>query len=275
MTKGMTETIFVTMTDNMALKSPATENENSFYFGSLGRHHAKRLREIYRSAGWPYQDMVEVELIAAGLLERRIESTGHEVVRVTDKGMAYLVQSIQKNRTNRAPHEVLVERIAHTLAREGRLVWTNLSLRARVLTNNEEVVRWRLCRPDVFSIRNTTVAGYMEPIVHEIKVSRADLLSDLKLKQKRDSYLDVGGQCWYVLGCDSKGRPIGQEADVPEECGVLIAEADKLHVARNAAKRPATELPFAIWMALAKATPLNSGEMATDGGELLRNSFDS
>ena len=275
MNRGMTETISVTMTDNMALKSPATENENSFYFGSLGRHHAKRLREIYRSAGWPYQDMVEIELVAAGMLERRIESTGHEVVRVTDKGMAYLARSIQKNRTNRAPHEVLVERIAHTLAREGRLVWTNLSLRARVLTDNEEVVRWRLCRPDVFSIRNTTVAGYMEPIVHEIKVSRADLLSDLKLKQKRDSYLDVGGQCWYVLGCDSKGRPIGHEADVPEECGVLIAEADKLHVARNAAKRPATELPFAIWMALAKATPLDSGAMATNGGELLRNSFDS
>ena len=279
MTSSMTETISLTMTDNMNLKSQATEKENSFDLGSLGRHHAKRLREVYRSAGWPYQDMVEVELIAAGMLERRIETTGHEIVRVTDKGMAYLAQSIQKNRTNRAPHEVLVERIAHTLAREGRLVWTNLSLRARVLTDNEEVVRWRLCRPDVFSIRNTTVAGYMEPIVHEIKVSRADLLGDLKLKQKRDSYLDVGGQCWYVLGCDSKGRPIGQEADVPEECGVLIAEADKLQVARNAAKRPAMELPFAIWMALAKATPHNSGEMPTTGdlknGELLRGSFDS
>ena len=279
MTSSMTETISLTMTDNMNLKSQATEKENSFDLGSLGRHHAKRLREVYRSAGWPYQDMVEVELIAAGMLERRIETTGHEIVRVTDKGMAYLAQSIQKNRTNRAPHEVLVERIAHTLAREGRLVWTNLSLRARVLTDNEEVVRWRLCRPDVFSIRNTTVAGYMEPIVHEIKVSRADLLGDLKLKQKRDSYLDVGGQCWYVLGCDSKGRPIGQEADVPEECGVLIAEADKLQVARNAAKRPAMELPFAIWMALAKATPYNSGEMPTTGdlknGELLRSSFDS
>ena len=162
-----------------------------------------------------------------------------------------------------------------------RLVWTNLSLRAQVsvVTEDEHVVRWRLCRPDVFSIRNTTVAGYMEPIVHEIKVSRADLLGDLKLKHKRDSYLDVGGQCWYVLGCDSKGRPIGQEADVPEECGVLIAEADKLHVARNAAKRPAMELPFAIWMALAKATPHNSGEMATTGelknDELLRNTFES
>ena len=76
----------------------------------------------------------------------------------------------------------------------------------------------------------------------------------------------MGGQCWYVLGCDSKGRPIGQETDVAEECGVLIAEADKLHVARNAAKQPALQLPFSIWMALAKATPFDSGEMAVDGG---------
>ena len=45
----------------------------------------------------------------------------------------------------------------------------------------------------------------------------------------------------------------------------MIAEVDKLHVARNAAKRPAMELPFAIWMALAKATPFKSGEMAADG----------
>ncbi len=264
MTKAMTET----MTECMNGKSPSTAGEHSFQLDSLGRHHVKRLREIYRSAGWPYQDMLEVELIAAGMLERRTEITGHEVVRVTDGGIAYLARSIQKNRSNRAPHEVLVERVAHMLAREGRLVWTNLSLRAQVsvLTEDAQVVLWRLCRPDVFSIRNTTVAGYMEPIVHEIKVSRADLLGDLKLKHKRDSYLDVGGQCWYVLGCDGKGRPIGQETDVPEECGVLIAEAEKLHVARNAAKRPAMELPFAIWMALAKATPFNSGDMAVDGG---------
>lgn len=37
---------------------------------TLKRIHAQRLREVYRSAGWPYQDMVEVELLAAGLLQR-------------------------------------------------------------------------------------------------------------------------------------------------------------------------------------------------------------
>lgn len=253
-------------TENMNGKSSPPETDHLFQPSALGRHHVKRLREMYRSAGWPYQDMVEVELLAAGMLERLMQSTGHEVVRVIDNGIAYLAHSIQKNRGNRAPHEVLVERMAHLLAREGRVVWTNLSLRAQVLAEGEPMVRWRVCRPDVFSIRNTTVAGYLEPIVHEIKVSRADLLGDLKLKHKRDSYLDVGGQCWYVLGCDSKGRPIGQASDVPEECGVLIAEADQLHVARNAVKRPATEVPFAIWMALAKATPFNSREIRAEDG---------
>ena len=29
--------------------------------------HSRRLREIWRSAGWPCQDLIEVELLAAGL----------------------------------------------------------------------------------------------------------------------------------------------------------------------------------------------------------------
>ena len=37
----------------------------------------------------------------------------------------------------------------------------------------------------------------------------------------------------------------------------MIAEPDRLTVARNAAKRSSREMPFAIWMALAKATPVN------------------
>ncbi len=35
----------------------------------LKRQHARRLREVYRSAGWPSQDVIEIELLAAGLLE--------------------------------------------------------------------------------------------------------------------------------------------------------------------------------------------------------------
>src|SRR5690349_5798509 len=37
---------------------------------ALGRLHARRLREVYRSAGWPCCDAIEVDLLAARLLER-------------------------------------------------------------------------------------------------------------------------------------------------------------------------------------------------------------
>lgn len=230
---------------------------------ALGRFHAKRLREVYRSSGWPHLDTVEIELIAAGLLERTTEQSGHDKVRVTAQGIAHLAQCIQGNRQNRSAHELLVERIGQDMLRDGRVVWTGLSLRAGLPAADGQPLRWKMCRPDVFSIRNTSVASYLEPIVHEVKVSRADLLGDLKSADKRNAYLDVGGQCWYVLGCDAKGRPIGQADDVPPECGVMIAEPDALHVARNAAKRVARDLPFAIWMALAKAVPLNAGEAMT------------
>ncbi len=240
--------------------------------GAITRHHTRRLREAYRSAGWPVQDILEVELLAAGLLARISDSTGHETVRVTDAGIACLAKTAAQNRTALTAHDMLVQRVAQTLLRDGRIVWTNLSVRARLSSEPDTPSRWKICKPDIFSIRNTSVASYIEPIVHEIKVSRADLLGDLKRQDKRDSYLDVGGQCWYVLGLDRKGQPIGVPDEVPESCGVLIAEANRLVVARPAPKRPTLDLPFALWIALAKATPLpalgNSPDILDDQAPL-------
>jgi hypothetical protein len=232
---------------------------------TLGRAHARRLRDMYRSAGWPCLDSVEVELLAAGLLERVCEPGGHDKLRLTDAGIAYLAQAFHANRQARSRHEALVDRVAQAMLRDGRLVWTGLSIRSRLPSALEEPTRWKICMPDVFSIRNTTVAGYLEPVVHEIKVSRADLMGDLKSKDKRDSYLDAGGQCWYVLGCDAKGRPFAAADEVPAECGVMQLEGDRLVVARNAPKRAIADLPFALWMVLAKATPLPPSADGPDG----------
>jgi hypothetical protein len=233
---------------------------------TLGRTHARRLRDIYRSAGWPCQDSVEVELLAAGLLERQVEVSGHDKVRVTDAGIRFLAQAFHTNRQARSAHEALVERVAQQMLRDGRIVWTDLSIRARLPTPADENTRWKICMPDVFSIRNTTVAGYLEPVVHEIKVSRADLLGDLKSKDKRDSYLDAGGQCWYVLGCDRKGKSIAEADEIPVECGVMQWQDERLEVVRNAPKRAVADLPFALWMVLAKSTPLRaSADLGTDG----------
>jgi len=99
----------------------------------------------------------------------------------------------------------------------------------------------------------------VDPIVHEVKVRRADLLSDLRNEAKRASYLDLG-ECWYVLGCDARGKCIATAEEVPAECGVMVAEGDRLAVIRQAPRRARNGLPFGVWMALAKATPLPVAE---------------
>jgi hypothetical protein len=141
--------------------------------------HHRRLREIYRSAGWPCHDLLEVELLAAGLLERVRDDAGRETLRVTDAGIQVLAQTLQKNRAARDAHEALVARVAREMQRAGRIAWRGLSVRAKV---NEA---WCVAMPDVFSVRHTTVEDYLEPVVHEIKVRRADLLSDLRHEAKR------------------------------------------------------------------------------------------
>lgn len=223
----------------------------------LGRPHARRLRDIYRSAGWPCQDMLEVELLAAGMIQRVASSAGHETLRVTDAGLAWLAATLARNRSALSQHEALVERVACEMVRAGRIAWRGLGLRAQLAPLTEgHKVRWQLVRPDVFSIRNTSVESYVDPIVHEIKVSRADLLGDLRRPDKRAAYLDLGGECWYVLGCDAKGRPIGAPGDIPPECGVMLLDNQRLVVARAAPRRTRQSLPFAVWLALAKATPV-------------------
>jgi len=106
--------------------------------------------------------------------------------------------------------------------------------------------------PDVFSIRHTTVEAYLEPIVHEVKVRRADLLADLKREPKRAAYLQLGGECWYVIRAG-----IAEAHEIPAECGVLVATNGALRVVRPAPKR-AMQLPFATWMALARAAPMDN-----------------
>ncbi len=224
---------------------------------AIGRLHARRLREVYRSAGWPCCDAIEVDLLAAGLLERMRSARGHETLRVTDAGIACIASSLVVNRAMTSRHEALVEQVAREMTRAGRLAWRGLSLRAQLPPVDEGgKARWCVARPDVFSIRNTSVEAYAQPIVHEVKVNRADLLGDLRKPDKRAAYLDLGGECWYVLGCDARGRPIGEPEEIPAECGVLVARGDRLVVARPAVHRALPRLPFGVWMALAKAQPV-------------------
>jgi hypothetical protein len=206
--------------------------------------HRRRLREVYRSAGWPCHDAVEIELLALGLLERLRGALGHETLRVTDAGIALLAETLQRNRARRDPHEQLVERVAREMTRAGRLAWRGLSLRAKLGET------WAMAMPDVFSIRHTTVEAYLAPVVHEVKVNRSDLLADLRSAAKRAAYLQLGSECWYVIRAG-----IAEPAEIPPECGVMIATEVALEVARPAPRR-AMQMPFDLWMALARAAPV-------------------
>lgn len=225
----------------------------------LKRIHTQRLREVYRSAGWPYQDLVEIELLAAGLLVRNTCDSGHDVVHVTDAGIAHLASAAQGNRRARSAHETLVDKVVESMLRDGRLVWTALNFRVKLGSGDETL--WKLCQPDVFSIRNSSRQDYLEPVVHEIKVSRSDLLGDLKRPEKRAAYLEVGGQCWYVLGCDRSGHPIAKPNEIPVECGVMVFQNNQFEVMRMAPKRTVSQLPFSVWMELAKATPQRGADL--------------
>ena len=206
--------------------------------------HRRRLRQMWRSAGWPFQDLIEVELLAAGLLGRVRDEVGREILRVTDAGIQVIAATTQKNRLARSAHEDLVSRVALEMHRAGRIVWRGLSLRAPPVG---ETKSWPVVMPDVYSIRHTNVEDYVEPIAHEIKVSRADLRSDLRNETKRESYRALSSQCWFVIKAG-----IAEPEEIPEAYGVMVATEGALQVARPA-PRQAMRLPLPVWVALARA----------------------
>ena len=246
---------------------------------ALAPAHRRRLRELWRSAGWPSQDRVEIELLAAGLVERLRDSAGRETLRLTEAGVRALAGTLAHHRGARSLHERLVERVAREMQRAGRIVWRGLALRAP-LAEAPPAIRWVQAIPDVYSIRHTTREDLVLPLVHEIKVRRADLLADLRQPDKRAAYLALASQCWYVLKAG-----IAEPGEIPAECGVIVAHpgpgegatgsararagarvdsgvdsggdpfGGRLEVLRPAPVR-AHRIDFATWVALARATAL-------------------
>lgn len=250
----------------------------------LSRAQQSRLMTIWRSGGWPCKDAVEIEFLARGWVTLSASAKGHETLQLTPAGLEVLGQARQRQKRSASAHDRLAERVATHLVDAGRIVWRELSLRAQYECREEvpadgaapelaspmalpldmdipEQVHaapakasWRVARPDVFSIRNTSVEAYLQPTVHEIKVSRADLLSDLRHAAKRESYQWLCCECTYVFPAG-----LAEPEELPEELGVWVVHGDvetgRLEMLRPARHAPC-QLPFAVWMALAKATPV-------------------
>jgi hypothetical protein len=214
----------------------------------LSRHHRRRLRDYHRSAGWPCHDALEIDLLAAGLVERIPQPGGSELIRVTATGIVALSEQLARNRGAFDAHEALVARTAAWLAAAGRLVYRGLPLRGRV----EDA--WRSCRPDVYSLRVTNVAAYTCPAIHEIKVRRADLLGELADPGKRQAYQSLSSEFYYVL-------PAGLATldEIPSDCGVVFAGETGMRPGRPSPKR-AIQPGLAEWMSIARrgAEPLDA-----------------
>ena len=249
----------------------------------LTRTQARRLREIYRSAGWPSQDGLEIELLAAGMLERCQEG-GHERVRLTDAGIAGLAQALQRNRQALSAHDALVARVARRLLRDGRVVWTGLSVRARL--------------PSVAGGAQPAAGAGAAHAGRRFRPAATDArrrrhaLENLQARCVFDSQ-HLGGGLSAAGGARDQGqpgRPAGRPAPgrqtrqlprprwpVLVRAGLrraravrlrrqtrcrrpaassLPAPTARLDVVRHAPRRAVPDLPFALWMALAKATPL-------------------
>lgn len=209
----------------------------------LKRAHWQRLRRMYRSAGWPYLDAIELDLLAAGLLARQTDA---HLVHLTEAGIEALAQQRKQNQQAHSSHSALISRMAQELTAGGRICYAELPLRVRLDTG------WNRVRPDLFSIRRTSREDRLEPTIHEIKVRRSDLLADLRTTEKGSAYQALSTRCYYVLRDD-----IGEPDEVPEGFGVWMATQERLTLAREAPLRP-NSLGFDTWMALAKATPVQS-----------------
>lgn len=248
--------------------------------------------KIWRSAGWPSRDPIDIDLLAAGWVSLVGDHPAQECLRLTDAGIAVLAQSRQAQRRAESDHDKLALRMSDLLTASGRLVWRELSLRAQVNadespqegklaalpgelstlwgddspgadsdgsklgepTTAARAYRWRMTRPDLFSVRRTSNPAYLQPMVHEVKVSRADLLSDLRHTAKRTSYQWLCSECHYVFP-----HGLAEPQELPEELGVWVIHGDietgQLEMLRPARHAPCT-IPFDVWMAMAKASPV-------------------
>ena len=273
-----------------ALPSPTSDSPRST---PITRFHRTRLMQIWRSAGWPCKDGLEIDLLAAGLISLHIAADGCETLRLTDEGIRTLAQARQRSVRALSLHDRLGQKFAAQLLAAGRIVWAELSLRAVIDTvpvgevvppaatadapanaapamaplwaddDHAPATRtaanvWRMARPDLFSVRNTSVPAYLQPMVHEVKASRADLLSDLRHDAKRQAYQWLCEECYYVFPAG-----IAEPDEIPEHFGIWVlhgsVEDGRFELLRPARHNRCT-LPFAVWMALCKATPLRSDD---------------
>lgn len=188
---------------------------------ALNRNQLARLRLYYERRASMHGirvnfDAIDLDLVAAGLLR-----PDGPVMRLTDNAVHVLAQAREANKTARQQtgHQALIAKLGEHLALQGRMVWGDIELKGTPPappTYTSSYPYSRFCRADVFSMVVTYNSARLCPIIHEIKASRADFLTDVQNPQKRAAYLSVADYLVYV--CE---KDLIKKDEIPKGCGLL------------------------------------------------------
>ncbi len=181
---------------------------------ALSRKHYTRLRWYFRApdGAASLADNDDLDLAALGLIERKEYFGGAVFFRITQKGQQALAEENSREIERRSPHHELAHRLAEWLRSQGRITWENIELHIDLESGGRQSVR-----PDVFSLVTTLNPEKISPVVHEVKVSRADFLADIAKPEKRAGYAKIAEMVYYVA-------PAGiiHPSDVPPGCGLVL-----------------------------------------------------
>ena len=61
---------------------------------TINRFHRTRLMQIWRSAGWPCKDALEIDLLAAQLVALHTSPEGFETLKLTEDGIRTLARRV-------------------------------------------------------------------------------------------------------------------------------------------------------------------------------------
>lgn len=170
-----------------------------------------------RASQWDF-DMVDLDLLGLKLIEATNRPGGHQNrISLTERGVLVLHQHRQADIAARSVHHSLGSRLAEFLRAQGRITWENVEFRNLVAEKDIDYQRVRLVRPDVFSIAPSLQLKYANPCVHEVKVNRADFISDLSKPEKREAYSAMAEAVYYVT-------PAGliDPKEIPQGFGLLV-----------------------------------------------------
>jgi hypothetical protein len=213
-------------TDLVAMDPAGSASQLDAAAITLNRRQIKRLRFYFqqgRHASSNTPDSIDLDLIALKTIVLVDASSGYTRVKITDAGLATLHQHRQNDLAERQVHHDLGGRVAEYLRAQGRITWENIEFKSLVDSEDlktpagEPYQFWKRVRPDVFSIAATLDMKTANPCVHEIKVSRADFLSDIAKPEKRQAYAMLAQAVYYVA-------PEGmiQPHELPKELGLLV-----------------------------------------------------